>query len=233
MKEATLNTEFGEITVAIHGGGYIGAPKHTLTAGDVAVRFLPPGIDDPEDQAGVHVRHAPSIDGDECAALARLCQFAAQLIGLFDEATAEERAKAEARRAEEEQAEAEQREREAELEDERSEILLQELVGERVKVRHQGYKTMCYGTVHVAPLYGDPDDIMKRYPKEYGEEPSSYEPLIRYSDQGATRDRGIGSYKRLDAKTERGWRTVWDDGKDDLPEFDRAVKLPKVKPWGE
>ncbi len=104
----------------------------------------------------------------------------------------------------------------------REEIMLQELVGERVKVRHRHYKTMCYGRVITRATAWD----------DSGEE-TEWTPSVHYSDQGQTRDGGVGTYARLDAKTEKGWRTVWDDGKEDLPEYDRSVKLPKVKAWNE
>jgi hypothetical protein len=135
---------------------------------------------------------------------------------------------AEQREAEEEQRQRETEEARQKILDEREETMLQELVDERVKVRHKGYKTMCYAVVYVQPLYGEPQ---RTYKTEDDEEPSGYRARLRYSDQGETRDNGMDSYARLDAKTEKGWRTVWDDGKDDLPDYDRDVKLPKARPW--
>lgn len=222
MKAATLNTEFGEIEVEIEGGGFRPI-QHVFRLDDYTFQFEVPDAKEEPEEATVLMRRGGGyryMSEADLVFTARLMKFAAHLVGLFNEAikdALQDQARIE---AEEEEA---RRQKEAEEEaqtKEREEILLHELVGERVKIRHRQYKTMCYGEVYTRATEWD----------DSGDE-VAWEPRVRYSDQGDTRDRGVSSYARLDAKTERGWRTVWDDGKDDLPEYDRAVKLPQVKPY--
>lgn len=161
----------------------------------------------------------------------KACDAAWELTRLINIWNADAIAEAEENEREEDQQRQEAEEARNAIVQEREETMLQELVGERVKVRHRQYKTMCYGTVDTRPIsWGIAPDGDEGAGKSV---PTEWEPRIRYSDQGDTRDTGVGSYARLDAKTEKGWRTVWDDGKDDLPEYDRNVKLPKAKAWSD
>jgi DNA-binding transcriptional MerR regulator len=228
MKEATLNTEWGEITVEIDGGGYYDI-RHTFRLEGHSFQFEVPDVKEESEEVTVLFSRGGGyryMSENDLVFTARLMKFAAQLVGLFNDAIRDAlHAQAQAEAEEEE----ERRKKEAESEalvKEREEVMLHELVGEKVKVRHRHYKTMCYGTVDTRAI-GYEDDNGTRG------EPNEWRPVVRYSDQGVTRDSGVASYARLDVKTERGWRTVWDDGKDDLPEYDRAVKLPQTKPWSE
>jgi hypothetical protein len=227
MSEATLNTEFGEITIRAEKRYGYGRLQITIGNGEQELAVLSDGQQDEViEQASVELNGYEQLPAGEAGAMARLFSFSEYLLASIDHANAEAISEQERREAEEEQKREEEAAAQQELETERTEVLMQELVGERVKVRHRNYKTMCYATVEVQPTYDKAS-----WERDDDEEPSGYRVRLRYSDQGATRDSGVGSYARLDAKTEKGWRTVWDDGKDDLPEYDRDVKLPEVRPW--
>lgn len=237
MKDAILNTEFGPIEISMDGGGFrmletfLRIPESEDGGASATLVVEVPSVkDDPGESEISSRRRFWAVDSDKAADISKLFAFASQLVGLLNEANSEAISAAEQHEAEEEQRRRETEEARQKVLDEREETMLQELVDERVKVRHKGYKTMCYGTVYVQPLYGEPQ---RTYKIEDDEEPSGYRARLRYSDQGDTRDNGMDSYARLDAKTEKGWRTVWDDGKDDLPDYDRDVKLPKARPWND
>lgn len=230
MKEATLNTEFGEIGIHVDTRYYSGKVDVHLTAGEDDIEIESPSVSDDVIEAAGLSRNRSGLEEEDLDDAIRLLQFGRQLVGLINHFQADALAAQADREAQEAQEQEEAAAAQAERNREREEIMLMEMVDERIKVRHRGYKTMCYGTVYAQPLYGESH---RRWPEEDGEEPTAYRAKVRYSDQGDTRDRGIESYTRVDLKTERGWRTVWDDGKDDLPEWDRAVKLPKVRSWHE
>jgi hypothetical protein len=82
------------------------------------------------------------------------------------------------------------------LADERRELLMTELLGEIVKVRGMGYKTMKRARVEAA-TFGD-----------------GYRPLFNYEEDARQQD--VELIKRLDVMTPKGWATVWDDGKEDV-----------------
>jgi hypothetical protein len=86
--------------------------------------------------------------------------------------------------------------------EERREMLLTELIGELVKVRGLGYKTMRRARVKATPRWNT---------RNRGEE---FVPLFDY--EGDSRQQSVETIKRLDVMTSEGWATVWDDGTDDL-----------------
>lgn len=98
---------------------------------------------------------------------------------------------------------------------EREQLLLTELLGELVKVRGLGYKTMRRARVDVRPN-----------PRQDG----TYKPFLKY--EGESRGQNIGTIKRLDVMTPEGWATVWDDGKDDVLLFPGETLSTSAKPTG-
>lgn len=81
---------------------------------------------------------------------------------------------------------------------ERKEILLTELLGETVKVRGMGYKTMRRARVEVTEIAGG----------------TEYRPYFNYEKE--ERQQAVELIKRLDVMTHKGWATVWDDGTEDM-----------------
>lgn len=79
----------------------------------------------------------------------------------------------------------------------RKEMLITELLGELVKVRGLGYKTMRRARVEARPAGA-----------------RTYLPLFMY--EGETRQQAVELIKRLDVMTPEGWATVWDDGTEDV-----------------
>lgn len=221
--EATLNTEFGEITISQSDGYW--DDRITLAVGDRDVNIVSAGKDEDVDEAviepGYMRGHQTEADLD---ALIVLFKFGRQVIGLLNEAMADEIAAA---KAEEERAEAEaaqKAEERKQVVDAREEQLLMELVGERVKVRHAGYKSFTEARV------GAQEDHRPGHEGEY------HVTLERYGNHEAIYSRGsrnIQDWRRLDVKTAKGWRNVWDDGKDDLPMYDRGKDAPQYQPYKE
>lgn len=88
----------------------------------------------------------------------------------------------------------------------REEMLLTELLGETVKVRHKGYKTMRAACVEAHE---------KRSWKGSELVPDGYRIVFDWKDDEG-RSNQVSLMRRLDVMTDEGWATVWDDGTDDL-----------------
>lgn len=94
----------------------------------------------------------------------------------------------------------------------RAEFLITELLGELVKVRGLGYKTMRRATVEV----------------RQNRRTENYEPWFKY--EGDFRQQQVALIKRLDVMTPEGWATVWDDGHEDVLLFDGETLSTSAKP---
>lgn len=104
--------------------------------------------------------------------------------------------------------------------DERRQLLMNDLLDETVWIRSSGYKTMRKAVVGVYPyrstLRGEPDS-----------EPE-YRLLFNYT--GEDRGQDLRRMKRLDVQIEGERLNVWDDGEDDLSEWDRGKHSNSSKP---
>ena len=152
------------------------------------------------------------FDADEMEYMPALAQFCANLVWHIDNGNAERIEEAK-QRAEEERLERERKAKErAEELDRRRDVLMHELVGERVRMRQYGYKTLRAATVDVVETYD-----------------GNYKPFFRYGPQDQARTQDINQLKRLDVRQKNGtWLTVWDDGLDDLNPWERDS--PSLKP---
>lgn len=100
----------------------------------------------------------------------------------------------------------------------REDILREELMGDEVRVRFQGYKKMVKATVTARrrPDFSN-DGPEWRINFIYGKQAQGYQ---------------VARLRRLDVNTDNGWRTVWDDGLEDMPEWQaEKVKLPAHPKW--
>lgn len=101
-------------------------------------------------------------------------------------------------------------------------IVMDELMGDEARVRCDGYKGMArcvIGARHATPY-------------EMEQSPGSGEWRVALRWKGAGQSSNLNVVRRLDVKTALGWRTVWDDGTDDLWEWERdSVRLPTCKAW--
>lgn len=95
----------------------------------------------------------------------------------------------------------------------RNEMLMTELLGELVKVRGLGYKTMKRARVAV---------------RDYRD---GYKPYFRYEGK-EFRQQNVALIKRLDVMTPDGWATVWDDGNEDVFLRDGETLSTSAKPTG-
>jgi hypothetical protein len=104
----------------------------------------------------------------------------------------------------------------------REEMLVTELLGETVKVRGLGYKTMRRAKVDVREVY--------KHRKE-GPGPrqptGEFKPVFLYESDD--RQQAVALMPRLDVMTPEGWATVWDDGAEDV--FDGEL-ASSAKPTG-
>jgi hypothetical protein len=217
MSSTTIETEYGDIVV--EDARWM--RDVTFTIGEHAsIEVRSPSVTDQASPATLYCRYGFELNEEQFDAFAGLYMFVSRIVTELNRYLKSDIEAAKQREEEEEVARKAAEEAREAITQERTERLLHEFIGDRVKIRHRGYKTMCYGTVSSREVGLDEN-----------EEPV-FEVRIRYSDQGYTRDMGVPSFQRLDVKTEEGWKTVWDDGTDDLPERDRGVKLPEVKPYG-
>lgn len=114
-----------------------------------------------------------------------------------------------------------QEDREREIE-RREQLLLNELLGETVKVRHFRYKTMKQAVV---------DAFEKREWREHElVETGEYVPKFNWKDEG--RSGQVRQIRRLDVMTKDGWATVWDDGDEDLSPWERQRPATSAAPTG-
>lgn len=106
------------------------------------------------------------------------------------------------RRAEERRRAYEERQR---VVAERRERLLHELQGGYIKIRERGFKSMVYARVGV---------------RQEGD--GEWVPFFDWTTEHI-KTQNLEKIVRLDVKAQGRWRTVWDDGVDDLPEYDREL----------
>jgi hypothetical protein len=107
---------------------------------------------------------------------------------------------------------------------EREQMLITELLGERVKIRAYGYKTMRVARVEAREIVrfeykpGGMDTIKT----------GKFEPHFNY--EGEARAGRVDQIMRLDVETFDGWATVWDEGVQDLNPWDRLKPAGSAKP---
>lgn len=109
----------------------------------------------------------------------------------------------------------------------REDICMEQLVGDEIRVRCHGYKTMAVATLEVRETH--PSDI--KWMEARGQEVQRWQVWYKWAGR-RTQRQGVKSTRRLDVKTENGWRIVWDDGTDDIYSWDRdRLRLPKAPQW--
>jgi len=213
----------GRIEIESRESRWGGADEIKLHLGGMEVGLDLPDADDAEPEkaeAGVIREYGP--DADQLRDLASLCNFAAVICDLINEANAE---KIEAARIAEEKAEAEREQRRIETEqriEDRTERLMMEFVGEEVKVRERSYKTMRRAIV-------EPREQMKW---DGMERVGTGEYKFHLNYFGEDRTQLVSRIVRLDVKVGSRWKTLWDDGTDDLLYGD-ADLATSAKPTGE
>src|SRR6185437_2679111 len=191
-----INTRHGEIR--IRSGRWGGLDLlHMPDNLDIMVGVSTPRAGDPTQRAYVQVQNQTIEDEADLGRIALLSRFALDIAYHINKANAES-AKAILEAEAEQEAQREKREEaEKQRSAEREERLMHEFVGDEVRIRHKGYKTMCYAFVQVREV------------GHYRDEPvdPEYQVRMKYKYQGDTRDFGVKSYQRVDIKTEKGWKS--------------------------
>lgn len=176
----------------------------------------------------LRAQHSNSLSCDQAKSLHTLLGYANQVADSFNERMREEQAqREEERRKRDEEA---RREREKRMEErrkererleaalaERKETLLNELVEEQGRIRLYGMKRWRPVTVQV---------------QEYGD--GSYVPMFRYRYEKhgyseSLHQRVMAFHVKLHGK----FYAVWDEGTDDLPEWERDGVAKEAKPYAE
>ena len=158
------------------------------------------------------------LNAEESVKMAMLLNEAAKVAQRWEESDAEERERAAKAREIAEKARREAREKqEAELA-KRIERCMMEFADEPVRVRAQGYKSVVRGVMRVRETFRYNRNTLTR------EGTGEFIPYIEYTND-ADRDRPerIGSIRRLEIKVGGRFKVVWDDGRDDLPIYDRGA----------
>lgn len=194
-----------------------------------------PDEDDPEALAeGVEITLSSgrysgtsSLNVAEAEAMAAVLTSATEIAAQINEANADRIAEAkERKRREEEEREKARVERESALAG-RKDMLMTELLGERVKIREAGIKGMRPAIVEVREVRGEYNYVTAEYA-------STGEFEIHFAWTHETdrynRTQHLNRMRRLDVKVGAGWRTVWDDGDDDLSSYDRETPVSSAKP---
>jgi hypothetical protein len=222
MSDLLLNTQYGELIARVpHYSMYDLIVRVPGEVGEI--EFCAPDLNDVDElQQGCHGYVRLSFDEPgELRGLANAAQFVADITDLINEANAGAVEQAEERAARErEEAEKKQAERDA-LVRHRTDRLLNELIGETVRIRMRGYKSMSRAVVGAR-------EKMEWAVGGY-EGTGEYEPTFDWIDG----DRGANVEKmmRLDLQTgAKTFQTLWDDGKDDLPIYDQG-RVAKSKPY--
>jgi hypothetical protein len=204
MNSAVLNTEFGEIGITHDGWGLaLHNSKNYNRYHDIQVRL---SIADDGSAAGFEIPRQVFNTTEGVSDIQRLIACAAWICDLFLEANAET---IEQLKREEEEAELERKrlaeEREAELEL-RRERLMTEFLGDEVKIRERGYKTMRRARVEVYSTAGAADQDYRLHFRYFGRD---------------ERTQNLERMVRVDIKVGSRWKTLWDDGKDDLSPWEQ------------
>lgn len=218
MAHVKLNTEYGEIEIWEASWGSELNLAHSENANAKVTLSSLEREDDADTLAGGCTVDLASqyggLTADEARLSADVLKFAAELADLIEYGYAD-LIKDAKKRQQKEEAEAEKaRAARAERLEERKDQLMNELVGEMVRIRHYGYKTAVRAILAVTEGYG-------------GEYRVRFEYVV---DQDWARPQTLDRIQRLDAKIDGKWQTIWDDGKDDLPYYDRgsADQLPDL-----
>jgi len=219
-----LKTEFGAIDVRESSwGGYVSFAVATDVGDEIDI--YSPDWDEPEEyELEMKVDSARLSTRSEIEDEINLLRFGQQLIGLLEDATEESRAEAVRLR---EQREEEERRAEEEREQrvqERKDRLMMEFMGEEVKVRERGYQTMRRAII--AAYQREWYDYDKR---EYVK---NEEYTLKFDYIGREeRTQSVEHIKRLDVKVGSRWKTLWDDGADDI--YGEQYLATSAKPTGE
>lgn len=192
----TIDTEWGEVALS-YGWNDLDL-KRGEAQGQVNMPYDASGTATYRDHSGYQDEHnLPDVIA--------LAQFAQQLVGLLNAATAGARA-AEAERLQRESEEREAaRQRALEAVAERKDRLLNEFADEKGRIRLRGMKRWRPVTVVVRELSGD-----------------RYEPFFKYHYDKHGYGEAMGQHVRcFEVKVGSRFKSVWDDGQDDLHEWDR------------
>lgn len=191
-----LNTRHGEVD--FHSDNWysritISSLEEGFTG--IAVTLMAPDLNQSDDLLrGARVRfHTPNTSPDEATEVLRVAAALAE----------KEREEAEHAR--------QLKEREETLQ-ERRDRLMNELVGETVKIRERGYKTMRPAVVSVT---------------DWGDNEFS----LRFDYTSDERTQNVERMQRLDVRVGSRWETVWDDGTDDMSVWDKELSA-SAKPTG-
>lgn len=215
--------------------GFMSDRSRNLIMGDMRLRLTAESIGDQ-----IHVELgsvAGDLDADDAADLSVLLDIAAQLLRQYDaemeaeraerrERQTRERREYQERQKREREEQARQREAKDALVAERTERLLMEFVGDEVRVRHHGYKTMARAIVKALE--------QTRFDIDSGERVETGEYRVRFvwcvPHMDSNRPQSIDTLRRIDVRDGSRFYTIWDDGNDDLNPWDRDGVAPS-KPW--
>lgn len=226
-----IETQFGEIVCdEQEEWGYNEATRIRFQLGPFIVdldtpRHIQTDHADEDDQfpATLSINIRPrDMTSEEAVELGALLAFSSETARLFNEWNQPLIEAAEKREAEKEQAAQEEQAKKDEVTQERKDQLLNELMGETVRVRHATYRTTAKAVV---------EHRERRYEGETEE--TKWEPRLRWcsANNANRRHDDVENWKLLDVKTERGWRNVWDDGNDDIGGPARAPGRANIAPW--
>jgi hypothetical protein len=219
IPDYVLDTKFGDIEVREPRGYWRTGIVFELDGIAVEVESPAQG-DDEVSWAELEIQNS-SYPLQDIERLLKVIGFAGELVRMINAANADAVAAVEEAEAKQEEREAEERAAKDALTDERKQMLLNELMGEVVRVRHSTYRTTAKATVE--SIGRDYDD---------NAEPTRWEPRLRWDSRNnanrSTTD--VENWMLLDVKTDKGWRNVWDDGAHDIGGVARGSR-ERIKPW--
>lgn len=226
MTDEALNTELGQFHIR-EGRGWMRRGDVIIECGELVDETVQVTVVSPHREADdLHPAYLAveddELDPHSVPLLLKLLAFASNVAEQINEANKEAIQNQLREEAEREQLAAEERTRVEALVEERKQMLLHELMGETVRVRHHSYRTTAKATVESREL---------RYEGET--EDAKWAPRLRWHQAGNyNRNReDVQNWVLLDLKTDRGWRNVWDDGNSDIGGTVGAPARANVKPW--
>jgi hypothetical protein len=237
MSATTIDIGFGPVSINKLDGYWgellLSFPNKGSDRYSSLVSLSLPGRDeDPDDGATFSVNRRTFTDSDEtdeAATVIAAISTARTIIALWRESNKAKLAEIEAeRKREEEERERLQKEREAKREahkletEERRERLMTEFIGERVKIRESGYKGMRSGDVDAKTKRAWSEETLR-----WEEIDGEFELTIRWVGEPYTQN--VFNWRRLDVKVGARWKTVWDDGVDDLSYYDQQTPVSSAK----